>query len=88
MLLTADLLLNYQRCSRRAFLDMHGDLTVRDAPNDYLLKLLQDSVANHRQALADQSYHQPSHTPRDWATGAKATLDLMQRGSIASTNLS
>jgi predicted RecB family nuclease len=80
MLLTADLLLNYQRCSRRAYLDLYGDLNQRDAPNDYLQKLLQDSVANHRQILADQTYHQPTHTSRDWAAGAKATLELMQRG--------
>ncbi|KAM3096710.1 TM0106 family RecB-like putative nuclease [Phormidesmis sp. 146-12] len=80
MLLTADLLLNYQRCSRRAYLDLYGDLTQRDAPNDYLQKLLQDSIANHREILADQAYHQPTHTARDWSTGANATLELMQRG--------
>lgn len=80
MLLTADLLLNYQRCSRRAFLDVYGDLNQRDAPNDYLLKLLQDSIVNHRQVLAEQTYHQPTHQPRDWAAGATATLKLMQQG--------
>ena len=43
MLLNAELLLNYQRCSRRAFLDLYGDRSQRDPPSDYLLKLLQDS---------------------------------------------
>ncbi len=80
MLLTADLLLNYQRCSRRAFLDLHGDLDQRDPPNDYLLKILQDSVANHRTILAEDRYQKPTYARGDWATGAADTLKLMQQG--------
>jgi len=35
MWLTKNLLLNYQRCQRRAFLDVQGDLEQRDPPGDY-----------------------------------------------------
>jgi predicted RecB family nuclease len=80
MLLTADLLLNYQRCSRRAFLDLYGDLNQRDAPNDYLLKLIQDSIANHQQILTGETYRKPSYRSGDWAAGADATLELMRQG--------
>lgn len=79
--LTDDLLFHYQRCSRRAFLDLHGDPTQRDAPSDYLLKLQQDS-AIHRQAILAE--HAPIHRPRyptqDWIAGAHTTQSLMQQG--------
>ncbi len=80
MFLTADLLLNYQRCSRRAFLDLYGDLNQRDAPNDYLLKLIQDSIANHQQILVGETYQKPSYRSGDWAAGAAATRELMSQG--------
>lgn len=80
MFLTADLLLNYQRCSRRAFLDSYGDLNQKDPPNDYLLKLLQDSAANHRQILTNQDYRQPQYPHGDWVRGAEETRKLMSQG--------
>src|SRR5579883_1869401 len=80
MLLNAELLLNYQRCSRRAFLDLHGDLSQRDPPNDYLLKLMQDSQNNQRSVLANQAVHQPRYAARDWDAGARATRALMEQG--------
>lgn len=80
MLLTTELLLNYQRCHRRAFLDAYGDLNQRDAPSDYLLKILQDSQANHREVLSLRSHQKPNYTHQDWETGASATLDLMRQG--------
>lgn len=80
MLLTAELLLNYERCPRRAFLDTHGDSSRKAAPNDFLLKLAQDSSSHKRMVLADQVWHRPQYQPGDWATGASATLDLMQQG--------
>ncbi len=80
MLIDAELLLNYQRCSRRAFLDKHGDLAQRDPPNDYLLKILQDSHTNRQTVMANQVFCQPTYSHRDWQAGASATLELMQRG--------
>jgi uncharacterized protein len=80
MLIDADLLLNYQRCSRRAFLDKFGDLNQRDPPNDYLLKLIQDSQDNQRLVLADQPVQRPRFVHGDWKAGAEATIALMQQG--------
>jgi uncharacterized protein len=81
MLIDAELLFNYQRCNRRAFLDTYGDLERRDPPNDYLLKLLQDSHANQQSVIADRSVHKPVYTSRDWQKGATATLELMRQGT-------
>jgi predicted RecB family nuclease len=80
MFITADLLLNYQRCNRRAFLDTYGDETRRDPPNDYLLKLFQDSAGNHRKYLENRAYAQPDYPRGDWLAGAEATLEMMQQG--------
>lgn len=80
LLIDAELLLNYQRCSRRAFLDLYGDLIERDPPNDYLLKILQDSRENQRLVLADQPSVHPVYPAGNWRAGAKATLELMQQG--------
>lgn len=80
MFLTADLLLNYQRCSRRAFLDAFGDAEQKDPPNDYLAKLIQDSTTHRRQVLESQTYRRPKYTSGDWITGAQETLKLMQEG--------
>jgi predicted RecB family nuclease len=80
MLLTAEMLLNYQRCNRRAFLDVYGDSSQKDAPSDYLLKLFQDSVQNHRSRLVDVEYQRPSYPSGDWPAGLAATVELMAAG--------
>lgn len=80
MLIDAEQLIHYQRCRRRAFLDVHGDLSQRDAPNEYLLKLIQDSRANQRVILSKQVFSQPKYPAHDWEAGAQATLALMQQG--------
>ncbi|HEY9673456.1 MAG TPA: TM0106 family RecB-like putative nuclease [Waterburya sp.] len=80
MLITDELLLYYKRCRRRVFLDVYGDSTQQDPEQDFLLKLRQDSWA-YRQAILDGVPHQsPNYPKRDWAAGAKATLELMQQG--------
>jgi predicted RecB family nuclease len=81
MLLTAELLLNYQRCSRRAFLDSHGEASARDQPSDYLQKLFQDSIENHRAILGEDRYDQPRYPYHDWSAGAAATRALMAQGA-------
>ncbi|MDZ8049891.1 MAG: TM0106 family RecB-like putative nuclease [Aulosira sp. ZfuVER01] len=80
MLINADLLLQYQRCKRRPFLDSHGDKNQRDTPNELLLKLQQDKIAYQKSILANLSYHYPDYPKRDWEAGQAATLELMQRG--------
>lgn len=80
MLIDAEQLINYQRCRRRAYLDVHGDLDQRDSTSEYVLKLVQDSQANQRTVLSDQAIAQPNYPPRDWQAAAAATLELMRQG--------
>jgi predicted RecB family nuclease len=80
MLINAELLLQFQRCQRRPYLDTHGDHHQRDVPNELLLKLQQDKIAHHQSVMAPLIYHQPRYSPGNWQAGAKATWDLMQQG--------
>jgi predicted RecB family nuclease len=80
MLLTAEILLNYQRCNRRAFLDIYGDSSQKDAPSDYLQKLFQDSAGNQRSLLADTEYQRPTFPSGNWEVGAENTVELMRQG--------
>jgi uncharacterized protein len=80
MLIDADLLLNYQRCGRRAYLDVYGDSRQRDLPNDYLVKILHDSRENQRLIVATQVHIRPEYPTGDWRSGADATLALMRQG--------
>ena len=82
--LTADSLFHYQRCHRRAFLDLHGDRHHRAPPSDYLLKLRQDSLQHQQQVR--QTFppgQEPEFPAGDWPTGAAATLALMAAGAEA-----
>lgn len=79
--LTDDLLFHYQRCGRRAYLDLYGDDDRRDAPSDYLQKLKQDSAHHRRQVLQDYApRHRPDFPKGDWAAGGQATQALMAAG--------
>lgn len=81
MLLTDELLLNYKRCRRRAFLDIYGDPQEQDQEQDFLLKLRQDSRTHQQAVLASMSHQSPDYPRRDWEAGAKATWELMQQGT-------
>jgi uncharacterized protein len=52
MLLTVEMLRHYQRCSRRAFLDVYGDPIRQDFQNDFRAKLQQDRYALQQTILA------------------------------------
>src|SRR4028119_1369449 len=80
MLITDKLLLSYQRCHLRAFLDTCGDWKQQDPPSDFLLKLMRDSATYQQQALEHETYEQPYYPRGDWEAGAAATLSLMQQG--------
>ncbi len=80
ILLTADLLLHFQRCNRRAFLDLYGDGSQLEPPGDYLLKLLRDSNSHRRKVLAERSGDRPHYTAGDWLAGDDATRQLMYQG--------
>ncbi|MGP1386337.1 MAG: TM0106 family RecB-like putative nuclease [Thainema sp.] len=79
--ITHHLLFHFQRCDRRAFLDLYGDPQQQDPPSDYLAKIKQDSIA-HRQAVFEQApIQRPQYQQGDWLTGAEATFGLMQQGA-------
>lgn len=80
MLMTAQLLLQYQRCRRRPFLDAHGDLNLKDNPSELLLKLQQDKLAHQKTVLEGQMYQHPNYPKGNWEAGAKTTWELMQQG--------
>ncbi|MGM3307655.1 TM0106 family RecB-like putative nuclease [Anabaena sp. WFMT] len=80
MLINAELLLQYQRCKRRPYLDTHGDYNQRDVPHELLVKVQQDKISHQQSVLENVPYHQPEYPSRDWQAGAAATLELMQQG--------
>jgi predicted RecB family nuclease len=80
MLINADLLLQYQRCKRRPFLDIHGDRSQRDKPTDLLIQLQQDKITHQKTILNGKNYTRPIYPRRDWRAGATATLELMEQG--------
>lgn len=63
MLINADLLLQYQRCKRRPFLDIHGDRSQRDKPTDLLIKLQQDKIIHQKNILKDKKLYPTSLSP-------------------------
>ncbi|WP_240966354.1 TM0106 family RecB-like putative nuclease [Nodosilinea sp. P-1105] len=79
--LTDDVLFHYQRCNRRAFLDLYGDRSQQRPPSDYLLKLRQDSNL-HRQSVLEsfQPLSRPQFATGNWVDGARATTALMAQG--------
>ncbi len=80
VVISEELLLNFQRCDRRAFLDIYGNPDHRDPPSDYLQKLHQDSIEHQKTVITDWPAVIPAYPHRDWAAGAAATLDLMRQG--------
>ena len=80
MLINSELLLQYQRCKRRPYLDIHGDRKQRSQPTDLLIKLQQDKIIHQQSILAGRNYLRPEYQYGDWQTGASATLELMQQG--------
>lgn len=80
MLLTAQLLLSYQRCHRQAFLDVYEDKGRKTAPSDFLNKLRQDRIEHQRSFFTNQAWVEPEYPKYDWQAGAQATQALMQAG--------
>ncbi|MGF1496249.1 MAG: TM0106 family RecB-like putative nuclease [Elainellaceae cyanobacterium] len=80
LFITDERLLNYQRCSRRAFLDTFGHVNQQDPPSDYLQKLHRDSSKHQRAVIAEYGAITPHYPHHNWDAGAKATLAIMQQG--------
>ncbi|WP_299409642.1 TM0106 family RecB-like putative nuclease [Acaryochloris sp. IP29b_bin.148] len=81
MLLTAQLLLSYQRCHRQAFLEVYEDKTKKTAPSDFLNKLRQDRIEQQHHFFTSQTWVTPEYPKYDWHAGAQATVALMQAGA-------
>ncbi len=82
MLITDSLLLDYKRCSRRAFLNMYGDRTQQDPERDFLQKLRQENK-RHTTLVLETFYphYQHSHVSGlSWREKAETTEQLMQQG--------
>ncbi|MGK7889708.1 MAG: TM0106 family RecB-like putative nuclease [Leptolyngbyaceae cyanobacterium] len=80
IMLTDDLLLHYQRCQRRAFLDRYGDSSKRDPTSDYVRKLQQDSAIHQAKILSAYDTQRPNYPSQAWDVGFAATLALMRTG--------
>lgn len=81
MFLTDTQLLSYQRCQRQAFLENYGDRQQQEPKSDFLLKLIEDSLAFDSSFLENQIYDKPDYPRGDWNAGAEATLALMHQGA-------
>ncbi|MGB5772821.1 MAG: TM0106 family RecB-like putative nuclease [Crocosphaera sp.] len=82
MLITDSLLLDYKRCSRRAFLNIYGDPTQQDTTRDFLLKLRQENKRHIASVLETfyPNYQQPFPSGNSWPEKAAATETLMKQG--------
>ena len=60
MLINAQHLLQFQRCQRRPFLDVHGDYLEREIANELVLKVQQDKISHHQRIVRKLSYYEPN----------------------------
>jgi len=81
MLVSSDLLLHFQRCRRRAFLDTYGDDRRKAPSENFLLKLREDSQAYRELELSEYPYVQPDYDRGRWHDAVARTLELMQAGT-------
>ncbi|MGD1901180.1 MAG: TM0106 family RecB-like putative nuclease [Geitlerinemataceae cyanobacterium] len=81
MLVSSDLLLHFQRCRRRAFLDIYGDDRRKTPSENFLLKLREDSQAHRELELSEYPYVQPDYARGQWRDGVAQTIELMQAGT-------
>lgn len=79
MLLTDDLLLNFKRCERRAFLNLYGDRREQSSEKDFLLKLRKENQRQIDDYLGKRPYSEPQST--DWESRALETEALMAAGT-------
>ena len=80
MFITDSQLLSYQRCPRKAFLDVYGDFRQQESPSDFLLKLIRDSSEFRSSIVNNYNYQKPDYPHGDLFAGGKATEELMAAG--------
>ncbi|MBV5260673.1 TM0106 family RecB-like putative nuclease [Synechococcus moorigangaii CMS01] len=78
MLISDDLLLNFKRCERRAFLDLYGDDREQTSEKEFLQKLRKENQRQINEYLGKRPYHEPQ--ANDWETRAAETEALMAEG--------
>ncbi|MBD2578942.1 TM0106 family RecB-like putative nuclease [Oscillatoria sp. FACHB-1406] len=81
MLLTDNLLLDYKRCQRRAFLNRYGQPSKRMPEREFLQKLQRENQKQIDAILTECDYGEPRFAPGDWEEGAGQTEDLMRQGA-------
>ena len=83
MIIISDhLLLNYKRCNRRTFLEIHGDADQKEPEKDFLVKLGRENRHHFRNVIRSRSLvpQKPQASRRDWQLNAQQTMDLMHQG--------
>ncbi len=80
MFITDSQLLSYQRCPRKAFLDVYVDFRQHESPSDFLLKLIRDSSEFRSSIVNNYNYQKPDYPHGDLFAGGKATEELMAAG--------
>ncbi len=79
MLLTDDLLLNFKRCERRAFLNLYGNQQEKSPEKDFLMKLRKENQLQIKAYLGKRPYTEPQ--AKDWESRAVETEALMAAGT-------
>lgn len=80
MLLTDNLLLDHKRCSRRSYLDMHGDPSRRDPVRPFLVKLRRENQGQIEAILARSPHVRVQASPNDPDLALEQTYAFMEQG--------
>jgi uncharacterized protein len=82
MLIDDNLLFSYLRCSRRAFLNIYGDLSLQDTEQDFVGKLREENVKYSLDVtnILTPIYHEPQTAEIDLNARFEETKLLMSRG--------
>lgn len=82
MRLTDEMLLQYKRCSRRIFLDMNGNIQLKEPEKDFVAKLRAEKQAHALRVLQEFNldYQQPNEQESESEQIIKATERMMRQG--------
>ncbi|MDB9313601.1 TM0106 family RecB-like putative nuclease [Spirulina sp. CS-785/01] len=80
LLLTDELLLDYKRCDRRAFLNRYGDPQQRDPEREFVGKLKAENQRQIQELLKQYNWTGPEAPSRDWPQRIAQTIQLMNAG--------
>ncbi|MGB0561320.1 MAG: TM0106 family RecB-like putative nuclease [Spirulinaceae cyanobacterium] len=80
LVITDELLLNYVRCARRSYLNLHGDRRQAEPEKEFVRKLRRENQQQIAALRADTSTITVRYPRGDWQAGHAATLALMEQG--------